>query len=118
MTNTLFRAVDRAELIATLGDQCSPVDDDRFYVIGPDVNGRLCHCATCRGMYEARVTAHKLNGGRIVRDWSCACGHEWSADITHSESTSNLSGESTAWCPACGARPLIGSPQRFITSEN
>lgn len=44
------------------------------------------------------------------RDWECRCGHKWSATVHHPAFTPNLSGEGTQWCPACGEKPLCGSP--------
>lgn len=56
-----YRAVDLHELRAVLGDQCSPDPSRAAYVIGPDINGRLCHCASCRTMAEAKALAEKMN---------------------------------------------------------
>jgi antirestriction protein len=44
------------------------------------------------------------------RDWECRCGHKWAATVHYAESTPNLSGEATQWCPECGEKPLCGSP--------
>jgi hypothetical protein len=59
-----YKAVTRDELIAELGNCCSPDNnrDKTAYVIGPDLNGRLCHIATCKGgIVEAQLRAEKLN---------------------------------------------------------
>lgn len=56
-----YEAVTRAELVRRLGSNCSPMEDWRGYVIGPDVTGRLCHVATCSDMGEARQRAGRLN---------------------------------------------------------
>ena len=40
------------------------LDDVRYwqgYVIGPDIDGRLCHVATCFSLAEAKETAKRLN---------------------------------------------------------
>lgn len=47
-----------------------------------------------------------------VRDWECGCGHTWTAPVVLDKHTPNLSGEKTQWCPACGKRPVMGSPAR------
>ena len=52
-----------------------------------------------------------------VRDWVCGCGHTFTAPVLQSQHTRNLSGEATAWCPKCGARPMIGSPWREVPEE-
>jgi len=58
-----YRAVSKDELIAELGRMCSPeFGREQAYVIGPDINGRLCHIATCKGgIVEAQLRAEKLN---------------------------------------------------------
>lgn len=63
-----YKAVDRDELIETLGKQCSPVPEshrycsDYWYVIGPStVNPRLCHVATCMSKGLAFNRARALN---------------------------------------------------------
>ena len=56
-----YEAVTREELRQRLGGQCSPMRDREGYVIGPDVKGRLCHCATCFSFSEAKRYAEKLN---------------------------------------------------------
>lgn len=52
-----------------------------------------------------------------VRDWTCGCGHRYTKEVTLSEETTNLTGETTAWCPNCGKRPLMGSPVREASRE-
>ena len=47
-----------------------------------------------------------------VRDWECGCGHTWTAPVVLDAHTPRLSGEATQWCPACGKRPVLGSPAR------
>jgi DNA-directed RNA polymerase subunit RPC12/RpoP len=37
------------------------------------------------------------------------CGHSWEAPIVLSNSTQNLSGERTAWCPRCGSGSVASS---------
>lgn len=59
--NMEYEAVTKDELVERLGRQCSPMEKREGYVIGPDVNGRLCHIATCFGISEARKLATKLN---------------------------------------------------------
>ena len=67
---------------------------------------------------EDLITASRLSfSGRlsikVVRRWECACGHKYAAPVELSSTTPNLSGESTAWCPECGARPVHGSPHEI-----
>jgi hypothetical protein len=47
-----------------------------------------------------------------VRDWECNCGAKYSAPVK-TGTTANLSGEATAWCPRCKARPVMGSAHRI-----
>lgn len=69
-----YRAVTREELVSALGTQCSPMSSDRRprdgtpegYVIGPDVNGRLCHIATCFTLAEAQQRADESNAREAV----------------------------------------------------
>lgn len=59
-----YIAVDRDTLRRQLGGQCSPDYRSAFtkYVIGPDINGRLCHCSTHIGGWAcARKKAQELN---------------------------------------------------------
>lgn len=59
-----YEAVTRGELVRRLAGQCSPDPRRNGYVIGPDINGRLCHVATCFSMSEARLKAKLYNGGK------------------------------------------------------
>jgi hypothetical protein len=66
---------------------------------------------------QALLDAAKLNfSGRLkietVRDWECNCGAKYSAPVK-TGTTANLSGEVTAWCPRCKARPVMGSAHRI-----
>lgn len=56
-----YEAVTMGDLVRRLGQQCSPMADRQGYVIGPDVNGRICHVATCFTLAEARERADRLN---------------------------------------------------------
>ncbi len=56
-----YEAVDTNELVRRLGRGCSPMADRKGYVIGPDINGRLCHIATCFTLAEAKERAAKAN---------------------------------------------------------
>ena len=56
-----YQAVTKKELVARLGMQCSPDRNRDGYVIGPDITGRICHCASCSTMTEARANAAKQN---------------------------------------------------------
>lgn len=61
-----YQAVNTHTLRATLGKECSPAGKGRNgtepgYVIGPDITGRIAHCATCRSMEEARRLADAWN---------------------------------------------------------
>lgn len=82
-----FRAVDLSGLRAALGDQCSPDPGRSGYVIGPDINGRLCHVASCRSVADAIERARSMNGKRCepcrqTGAIHCAdpanCGGPWS----------------------------------------
>ncbi len=59
----MFKAVTKGQLIALLGRECSPERQEQTaYVIGPDLSGRICHIATCKGgIVEAQQHADKLN---------------------------------------------------------
>jgi hypothetical protein len=59
----MFKAVTKEQLIALLGRQCSPeYREQTAYVIGPDLSGRICHIATCKGgIVEAQHHADELN---------------------------------------------------------
>jgi len=59
-----YHAVDTATLRQVLGNQCSPMRGRDGYVIGPDVNGRLCHCATCFSIGEAKRHIEQINNGK------------------------------------------------------
>ena len=56
-----YVGVTREQLQARLGRQCSPMRDRDGYVIGPDVNGRICHCSTHWTLGEAQAKARELN---------------------------------------------------------
>jgi hypothetical protein len=56
-----YEAVTKEDLVKRLGYQCSPMAHREGYVIGPDINGRLCHCATCFSMKEAKEKAEIMN---------------------------------------------------------
>lgn len=56
-----YEAVNRKQLVERLGGQCSPDWRRDGYVIGPDVNGRLCHVASCFFYCEAVSLANRLN---------------------------------------------------------
>lgn len=38
------------------------------------------------------------------------CKHEWDSPVVLSEHTANLSGEASAFCPACGSRNVMSDP--------
>jgi hypothetical protein len=61
MIKDRYHAVGRETLISVLGAQCSPDVNRKGYVIGPDANGRFCHCATCFSLHEAKAIAKRLN---------------------------------------------------------
>ena len=56
-----YEGLNREELVARLGSQCSPMPTKEGYVIGPDVNGRICHIATCDSKGAAQEYAEELN---------------------------------------------------------
>ncbi|MGI9569613.1 MAG: hypothetical protein ACR2PH_07740 [Desulfobulbia bacterium] len=59
-----YQVVDTETLIAKLGSQCSPIRG-AYYVIGPDINGRLCHVSTHQfGNASAIQKAKELNEKR------------------------------------------------------
>lgn len=60
MNDKPYRAVRTDELIATL-KTCSPDYLHEGYVIGPDINGRLCHVASCLSYSDALRYAEQLN---------------------------------------------------------
>jgi hypothetical protein len=45
-----------------------------------------------------------------TRTHTCACGHSWTKEVELSDSTPNISGEKTPWCPVCGKRAAYSSP--------
>ncbi len=60
-----FHAVDEVTLRKLLGSQCSPMKSRKGYVVGPDITGRFCHCATMFNMSEAMLHAKSLNRGNL-----------------------------------------------------
>lgn len=57
-----YKAVNLQELKSTLRYNCSPSrNENSWYVIGPDINNRLCHCATCSCEVSAKRYAETLN---------------------------------------------------------
>jgi len=56
-----YEAVSADELVRRLGGGCSPMHGREGYVIGPDVNGRICHIATCFTLHEAQIRAAAMN---------------------------------------------------------
>lgn len=49
---------------------------------------------------------------QIVRDHKCLdCSKSWTAEVTFSTVTTNISGEATPWCPLCGSKNVSSSPQ-------
>lgn len=56
-----YEAVTREELVRRLGRQCSPMSTRDGYVIGPTMDGRLAHCATCLSFAEAKKLAERWN---------------------------------------------------------
>lgn len=51
-----------------------------------------------------------------IRRWTCVCGHEYDQQVVLGPSP-NVSGEKTAWCPACGKKPAHGSPAFELVSD-
>lgn len=60
-TQQRYEAVTAQQLMARLGNQCSPMRDRQGYVIGPDIEGRICHIASCFSMHEAQEAASRMN---------------------------------------------------------
>ena len=56
-----YEAVNEEQLKARLGNNCSPGFDRHGYLIGPDVNGRLCHIGSYYSLGEAQRAAKSLN---------------------------------------------------------
>lgn len=56
-----YKAVDVYELRDVLGTKCSPGFGRTGFVIGPDVNGRICHVASCFYLHEAKALAARYN---------------------------------------------------------
>ena len=61
-----FEAVNREQLVARLGRQCSPMAGRDGYVIGPDTYGTIRHWCTCFSIGEARIKAANLNKERAA----------------------------------------------------
>jgi len=49
-----------------LGNGCSS-EHNKSYVIGPDLYGRICHCATCSSYEDAQDKAEELNALHDIR---------------------------------------------------
>ena len=81
MTNETkkYEAVDRDQLVRRLGRMCSPDRSREGYVIGPDINGRICHVASCISMYDAKRKACELNGhdGEAHKVTCGNCDRSW-----------------------------------------
>jgi len=60
-TSGPYEAVTAREMVYRLGSQCSPMSGKAGYVVGPDINGRICHLITCTTLAEARERADRLN---------------------------------------------------------
>ena len=83
METKRYEAVDVETLRNRLGRMCSPDRTREGYVIGPDINGRICHVASCTSMYDAKRKACQLNGhdgdkhkvtcGNCERSWCEYC---------------------------------------------
>lgn len=83
METKRYEAVDVETLRNRLGRMCSPDRTREGYVIGPDINGRICHVASCTSMYDAKRKACQLNGhdgdkhkvtcGNCKRSWCERC---------------------------------------------
>jgi hypothetical protein len=56
-----YKAVTCNEMRGILGASCSPDKTRNGYVIGPDINNRLCHVASCHSLGDAVQRANKLN---------------------------------------------------------
>ena len=56
-----YEAVTAEQLVNRLGTGCSPMRNKDGYVIGPDINGRLCHCSTHDTLQSAQKKADELN---------------------------------------------------------
>ncbi len=56
-----YEGVSKEEIMQRLGRQCSPKHEGGGYVIGPDIDGRLCHCSTHDSVGEAQAKARSLN---------------------------------------------------------
>lgn len=59
---TVYHGVDRQTMVAWLRNQCSPMKGKHGYVIGPDAEGRFCHCSTHNTLAGAVQKAKHLNG--------------------------------------------------------
>lgn len=62
LDRTKYHAVDVVTLRQLLGNMCSPDKSRKGYVVGPDLAGRFCHCASCFDIYDARRLAKEYNG--------------------------------------------------------
>ena len=63
-----YVAVGPEGLRRLLGSQCSPMVNKKGYVVGPDVNGRICHCSSHFSLVEAETKALLLNTERLCDD--------------------------------------------------
>lgn len=56
-----YQAVTKDQLIELLGKECSPTNKHNGYLVGYDLNGRLCHTHTMITLVEAQQKADQLN---------------------------------------------------------
>lgn len=63
MTKKLYEAVNVQRLKAIFSNQCSPdlQNEKAWYVIGPDINKKTAHVATCPCELSAKQYADTLN---------------------------------------------------------
>lgn len=61
MIRIYYQAVTAEKMKNILGNNCSVDSSREGYVIGPDINNRLCHVASCVTFQEALKYADTLN---------------------------------------------------------
>ncbi len=72
------------------------------------------------GGFAIRVYRRPVPGdkspGEFCRDWTCGCGQQWTSPVVLSAHSSNLSGESTTYCPTCYEPARSAGPAYQITA--
>lgn len=80
---------------------------DRIHEIDPDIE--VVFGDLQPSQFESRWSVYVRLPELDFRSWECNCGHQFDAVVRLSESTANLSGEATVFCPKCSNRAQFGS---------